>query len=112
VSLALVQLEHLCITVLSHSIVPAVPITCLLAHSWNSFGRTEQLRKLGNFIDYYLDEFNQNESSYATSKELRNSVAVGTTERGLSHPSSYLAWELFNYRVAVLSICQSTSGPV
>ena len=22
--------------------------------------RTEQLRKLGNFIDYYLDEFNQN----------------------------------------------------
>lgn len=23
-------------------------------------GRTEQLRKLGNFLDYYLDKFNQN----------------------------------------------------
>jgi hypothetical protein len=52
------------------------------------------------------------ESSYATSKELRNSVAVGTAERGLSHPSLYLAWELFNYPVAVLNICPSTSGPV
>jgi hypothetical protein len=46
------------------------------------------------------------ESSYATSKELQNSVAVGTAERGLSHPSLNLAWETFNYRVAVLSMCQ------
>ncbi len=45
------------------------------------------------------------ESSYATSKELQNSVAVGTVERGLSHPSLYLAWEMFNYRVVVLSMC-------
>jgi hypothetical protein len=52
------------------------------------------------------------ESSYATSKELQNSVAVEIAEGGLSHPSLYLAWELFNYHVAVLSICQSTSGPV
>jgi hypothetical protein len=27
------------------------------------------------------------ESSYATSNEMRSSVAVGTAERGLSHPS-------------------------
>ncbi len=31
------------------------------------------------------------ESSYATSIELQNSVAVGTTERGLSYPSFYLS---------------------
>ncbi len=45
------------------------------------------------------------ESSYATSNEMRISVAVGTAERGLSHPSSYLAWELFNIRVAALIMC-------
>jgi hypothetical protein len=46
------------------------------------------------------------ESSYATSKELQNSIAVGTAEIGLSHPSLNLAWEMFNYRIAVLSMCQ------
>ncbi len=45
------------------------------------------------------------ESSYATSNEMRSSVAVGTGERGLSHPSLFLTWELFNFRVAELIIC-------
>ena len=48
------------------------------------------------------------ESSYATSEEVQNSIAVGTVERGLSHPSLYLAWEMFTHCVAVLSICQNT----
>ncbi len=37
VSCARVQLGHFRITDLSHSIDLAIPITCLLAHSWNSF---------------------------------------------------------------------------
>jgi hypothetical protein len=45
------------------------------------------------------------ESSYATSNEMQSSVAVGTAERGLSHPSLFLAWELFNFCVAELIIC-------
>ena len=45
------------------------------------------------------------ESSYATSIELQNSVAVETAERGLSLPSIMLAWELFNYRLTELSMC-------
>ncbi len=30
------------------------------SNNWANYNRTEQLRKVGNFIDYYLDEFNQN----------------------------------------------------
>ena len=44
------------------------------------------------------------ESSYATSNEMQRSVAVGTAERGLSHPSLFIAWELFNFRVVELII--------
>ena len=45
------------------------------------------------------------EFSYATSNEMQSSVAAGTAERGLFHPSLFLAWELFNFRVAELIIC-------
>jgi hypothetical protein len=45
------------------------------------------------------------ESSYATSIELQNSVAVETAERELSLPSIILTWELFDYRLTELSMC-------
>jgi hypothetical protein len=35
------------------------PALCLAMLAKLAGPRTEQLRKLGNFIDYYLDEFNQ-----------------------------------------------------
>jgi hypothetical protein len=58
--------------------------------------RTEQLRKLGRLKSYYLDQFNQMESSYAASERVQNSVAVGTAEIGLS-PSRYcIPWEMFS----------------
>jgi hypothetical protein len=41
---------------------------------------------------YYLDEFNQNRVFIRHKQDV-------------SHPSVYLAWELFNVRVAELSIC-------
>ena len=65
-------------------------------------GRTEQLRKLGNFLDYYLDKFNQKD---ATSNEIQSSVAVGTAERGLSPSRMLYPWELFSPYEMALSIC-------
>ncbi len=58
------------------------------------YKRTEQLRKLGKLQSYYLDQFNQRESSYATSNRCETALQLELQRLGLSF-QGLCAWELF-----------------
>jgi hypothetical protein len=72
-----------------------VNLLTLVMHILN---RTEQLRKLGKLLSYYLDKFNHNGVFIRHKQKMQSSVAVGTMERGRS-PSR---------DVSVLGIVQTT----
>ena len=48
--------------------------------------RSEQLRKLGKLQCYYLDQFNQKESSYTTSNECETALQSKPQRGGSLHP--------------------------
>jgi hypothetical protein len=74
--------------------------------------RTEQLRKLGNLNHYYLDKFNQTGVFIRHKQGMRNSIAVGDRGEGSLLLGLCRTQELFNYHVAVLSICLLCTGTV
>jgi hypothetical protein len=55
----------------------------LFVHFMGSFNiRTEQLRKLGKLLSYYLDKFNHKEVFIHHKQRMQSSIAVGTAEQG------------------------------
>jgi hypothetical protein len=55
--------------------------------------RTEQLRKLGKLQCYYLDQFNQKESSYATSKGCKTALQSKPRREGSLLPGFCVPWK-------------------
>ncbi len=68
------------------------------------FIRTEQLRKLGKLQCCYLDQFNQKESSYATSRGCRAALQSEPQRGGSLHPGLCLPGKCSGHWVT-LSIC-------
>jgi hypothetical protein len=56
----------------------------------SSISGTEQLRKLGKLLSYYLDKFNQKGVFICHRLKMRSSVAVGTAEQGCAPSRSAL----------------------
>ncbi len=66
--------------------------------------RTEQLRKLGKLQCCYLDQFNQKESSYATSRGCEAALQSEPRRGGSLHPGLCLPGKCSGHWVT-LSIC-------